>query len=189
MTAANKEQAYWYPMRVTYSREVKVKESLDSLGIENFLPMQWRVVNDKEVFRKKKLVPAISNLIFVHAPQQLISELKRTRTALQPLRYITAKAARPTGKAEILIVPDRQMENFMRVANVQDERVMFLDNNDFINRIGRRVRITEGFFAGVEGEIKRIQGNRRVMVRLEGVAAVAITFVAPRCIEMIDSPA
>lgn len=186
MTAVKPEDKCWYPMRVTYSREMKVKEALDALDVENFLPMQWRIVDDKKVYRKKKLVPAISNLIFIHASRQLISKLKTTRTALRPLRYITAKAVTPANKSEILVVPDRQMENFMRVASVEDERVMFLDNNDFVNRIGQRVRITEGFFAGVEGEIKRIQGNRRVMVRLEGIAAVAITFVPSSCIELTE---
>ena len=95
-------------MRVTYSREEKVKTALDELGIENFLPMQWRIVDDREVYRKKKLVPAISNLIFIHAPRQLISELKQTRTALLPLRYMTDGTATATGRAGILVVPDRK---------------------------------------------------------------------------------
>jgi hypothetical protein len=109
MTAVKPEEKCWYPMRVTYSREMKVKEALDALDVENFLPMQWRIVDDKKVYRKKKLVPAISNLIFIHASRQLISKLKTTRTALRPLRYITAKAATPANKSEILVVPDRQM--------------------------------------------------------------------------------
>ena len=30
----------WFPMRVTYQREMKVKAELDRLGIENFVPME-----------------------------------------------------------------------------------------------------------------------------------------------------
>ena len=32
----------WFPMRVTYQREMKVKAELDRLGIENFLPMRYK---------------------------------------------------------------------------------------------------------------------------------------------------
>ena len=34
----------WFPMRVTYQRELKVKAELDRLGIENFVPMRYKVV-------------------------------------------------------------------------------------------------------------------------------------------------
>ena len=34
----------WFPMRVTYNRELKVKAALDQLGIENFLPMRYELV-------------------------------------------------------------------------------------------------------------------------------------------------
>ena len=33
----------WFPMRVTYQREMKVKAELDRLGIENFVPMRYKV--------------------------------------------------------------------------------------------------------------------------------------------------
>ena len=31
----------WFPMRVTYSREMKVKGELERLEIENFVPMKY----------------------------------------------------------------------------------------------------------------------------------------------------
>ena len=187
---ATDQQVYWYPMRVTYHRELKVKEALDSLGIESFLPMQYKFVDDKVTLRKKKLVPAIHNLLFIHSTRQHITTLKTTRPELSPLRYMTDRTKSESqdgnGRSHILIVPDRQMKNFMQVAAVQDDRIMYLETTDFINKIGRKVRITEGAFAGVEGEIKRIKGNRRVVVRLEGITAVAITFVSPNCIEFVE---
>ena len=62
---------------------------------------------------------------------------------------------------------------------------MFLDNNAFINKVGQRVKVNDGFFAGVEGVIKRINKNKRVVVQLEGLAAVAIAFVPSNQIEII----
>ena len=88
-------------------------------------------------------------------------------------------------RSEIITVPDQQMENFMKVASVQDDRVMFLENNDFVNKVGQRVKVTEGYFAGVEVIIKRINKNKRIVVQLEGVAAVAIAFVPASQLSLI----
>ena len=78
------------------------------------------------------------------------------------------------------------MENFLRVASVQDDSVMFLQPGDYINKVGRRVLITEGVFAGVEGVIKRFKNNRHVVVQMEGIAAVAITYVPTNYIATIN---
>ena len=175
----------WYPMRVTYGREVKVKEALDTLGIENFLPMHYELVDPGDGNKKRMLVPAIHNLIFIHDSREDITLLKTTRREFQPLRYITKHFAESVAD-NILTVPETQMRNFMRVASVQDDSVMFLDNSDYLNRVGRRVLITEGYFAGVEGIIKRIKKNKHVVVQLEGLAAVAVTYVPASCLRTLD---
>ena len=167
--------AHWFPMRVTYHRELKIKSILDDQGIENFLPMHFELVETKTGGKKSVLTPAIHNLLFVHSTQERLTELKMTREKLSPMRYIMKRSS--DNQSEILTVPDQQMENFMRVASVQDDRVMFLDNNDFIKKVGQRVKVIDGCFSGVEGVIKRINRNKHVVVQLEGLAAVAIAFV------------
>ena len=77
------------------------------------------------------------------------------------------------------------MENFMRVASAESDNVIFLDYKDFIGKEGKRVRINEGTFAGVEGVIKRIKKNTHVVVQIEGVAAVAIAFVPSSYLSII----
>jgi transcription antitermination factor NusG len=52
--------------------------------------------------------------------------------------------------------------------------VVFLEDTDYLRSVGQRVRVAEGKFAGVEGVVKRIKSNKCVVVRLEGIAAVAI---------------
>ena len=175
----------WYPMRVTYGREVKVKEALDTLGIENFLPMHYELVDPGDGNKKRLLVPAIHNLIFIHDSREDITLLKTTRREFQPLRYITKHFAESVAD-NILTVPETQMRNFMRVASVQDDSVIFLDNSDYLSKVGRRVLITEGYFAGVEGVVKRIKKNKHVVVQLEGLAAVAVTYVPASCLRTLD---
>ena len=165
----------WYPMRVTYGREIKVKGELDRLEIENFVPMTYKVMGVNGEILHRELVPAINNLIFVRSTQERISGLKRSNEVLEPLRYMMDHTAEE--KHVILTVPDRQMENFMRVATNTDESVMFLDEKSIVGKEGKRVKIMGGSFEGVEGVIRRVKRCKRVVVEIEGVASVAIAHV------------
>lgn len=165
----------WFPMRVTYSRELKVKAELDRLGIACFVPMTYKLVDADGENPHRELVPAINNLIFVHATQEQISRLKTTNEALEPLRYIMDYTAEKPH--EIMTIPDRQMENFMRVASMTDDSVMFLDESTIVGKEGKRVRIMGGPFEGVEGVIRRVKRCKRVVVEIEGVMSVAIAHV------------
>ena len=168
----------WFPMRVTYQREMKVKAELDRLGIENFVPMRYKVVesqSDGDAELRRVLVPAINNLIFVRSTQERLSELKRSNEVLEPLRYMMDRTA--SLEHAIMTVADREMENFMRVASRTDDSVMFLDNETVVGKEGKRVEIMGGAFEGVTGVIRRVKRCKRVVVEIEGVASVAIAYV------------
>jgi len=168
----------WFPMRVTYQREMKVKAELDRLGIENFVPMRYKVMesqSDGDAELRRVLVPAINNLIFVRSTQERLSELKRTNEVLEPLRYMMDRTA--SLEHAIMTVADREMENFMKVASRTDDSVMFLDNETVVGKEGKRVEIMGGAFEGVTGVIRRVKRCKRVVVEIEGVASVAIAWV------------
>lgn len=166
-------------MRVTYSREMLAKDYLDTIGIESFIPMQYEHVKGKHP-RHRELKPAIRNLIFVHSSQKIISELKMTKKELQPLRYIMHPIYDDGNnylRHDILTIPDKQMDNFIRVASVLDDRIFYMENLKFAGKPGQKVKVIEGDFAGVEGTIKRVKKNKCVVVQIENVAAVAIAFL------------
>ena len=165
----------WFPMRVTYQREMKVKAELDRLKIESFVPMIYKLVDVDTESPHRELVPAINNLIFVHSTQERISHLKSSNEVLEPLRYMIDQTAQQPHT--IMTVPDRQMQNFMRVASKTDDSVMFLNDESVVGKEGKRVEIIGGAFEGVTGVIRRIKRCKRVVVEIEGVATVAIAFV------------
>ena len=177
----------WFPMRVTYQREMKVKAELDRLEIENFIPMTYRFTESRkqgDTELRRELVPAINNLIFVHSTKERISELKVSNELLEPLRYMIDQTA---GEAHtIMTVPDKQMENFMRVASVTDDSVMFLDETTIVGKEGKRVEIMGGPFEGVTGVIRRVKRCKRVVVELEGITCVAIAFVPVGLLKEIE---
>lgn len=177
---------FWFPMRVTYCQELKVKEALDQEGIENFLPMSYQVV-DIDGSRHRELVPAIHNLIFVHSTRERITHLKMYNKAFEPIRYIMSSSHSDMVRPEILTISNREMDNFIRVASVTDDSVMFLNWSSMADKVSRRVMVVDGPFAGVEGVIMRIYRNKHVVVQLKGIAAVAITFVPPAFLKLLDT--
>lgn len=175
------KDCYWFPMRVTYSREMQVKDYLDSLGVECFLPLHYVPIKGRHP-RHQELKPVINNLIFLHSSQESITELKNTRAELLPLRYMTHPVMGIDGKnmiSEIMTIPELQMDNFIRVASDYDHADVVV-NTPLIEKPGQRVRIVEGKFAGVEGVIKRVRGNKHVVVQLEHVAMAAIVDFVPK---------
>ena len=185
----------WFPMRVTYQREMKVKAELDRLGIENFVPMTYKIVESRtdgitdkrkhgETELLRELVPAINSLIFVRSTQERISGLKASNEVLEPLRYMMDRTA--SREHAIMTVGDREMENFMRVASRTDDSVMFLDEETVVGKEGKRVEIMGGAFEGVTGVIRRIKRCKRVVVELEGIASVAIAFVPVGLLKEIE---
>lgn len=169
---------YWYALRVTYSRELALKDYLDKEGIENFIPMRYEYVIKGER-RVRKLVPVVHNLVFVRTCRDFIDRLK-AETSL-PIRYIMNKETNSP-----IIIPERQMRNFIAVAGTNEEQLVYLEPAAVVLRRGQRVRVTGGIFEGVEGEFIRVKNDRRVMVSIQGVMAVATTFIHPSFIEPIN---
>ena len=166
------EAKQWFAIRVTYSREMALKEYLDRCRMESFIPMSYKEVIKGE--RKvRKLVPVIHNLVFVRSTREKLDEIKRDISLKVPIRYIMDRETH------------RQMHSFIAVAGAYDEQIVYLDPTIVSLREGDRVRIVGGVFSGVEGIFIRIKGDRRVVVSIEGVMAVATAFVHPSLIEPV----
>ena len=172
----------WYVLRVTYQRELFVKESLDKMKVENFIPI--RVVrrrNTRGRFCRVREV-AVHNYIFVRSTRPIIDDLKSHR--LPMLRYVMC---RDNGQSRIMTVPEQQMNHFIAVAGNTDEQVLFLMPEEVDLSEGDPVRITGGVFEGVEGVFMRVQNarQRRVVVKIDGVSAVATATIPSAFIERI----
>ncbi len=177
MHNAAHEEKQWWALRVTYNRALMAKQSLDLLGYESYVPMQYREQMQGEE-RVKRLVPSIANLLFLHLEPSAMQQLKATTTL--PLRYIMN---RETNKP--LIVPDYQMQSFMAVAKTQVQDLIYLTPSPGDFAKGERVRVMGGPFKGAVGKFVRFKGDRRVVVTIDGVVAVATTFIHPSLIEKI----
>ena len=172
----------WYAMRVTYQRELIAKRFLDDRNIESFVPVRQerRLVGGRYCLKPRAL---LHNYIFIHSTREEIDNLKQYH--LPYLRYVMHTQ---NGERQIMVVPQEQMRSFVIVAGSDDERVMFLPSESSEFAKGERVRVLAGPFAGAEGVLTKVAGvrDRRVVVKIEGVAAVAAPTLPAELVERIE---
>ena len=71
----------------------------------------------------------------------------------------------------MLVVPDKQMEDFMFVMDLNPDGVNF-DNEPFA--IGDKVKVVKGDFSGIEGEVATEANKTYVVIRIKGVLIASV---------------
>ena len=82
-----------------------------------------------------------------------------------------------------LVIPDKQMKDFMFLLDFSTDGVEVL-NKDL--KRGDRVRVIKGPLSGLEGELVRLKGHKRVVIRLDGVASIATSYIPGSFLEKIE---
>lgn len=167
-------------MRATYRRELDAMHLLEKEGLGCFIPLQYKI-SMKKGKKVRTLVPVVHNLLFVHARP---SEVKRVKLQVAYLQYIT-----DTRSGRKIIVPDAEMQRFIAVAGTYNDHLLYFQPDELNLSKGTRVRITGGDFEGQEGIFLKVKGarDRRVVIEIQGVIAVAMATIHPDLIEIIDS--
>ena len=130
--------------------------------------------------REQKVVPAISNLIFVHSTRHELDAAIQRHSEVCPARFIWDKSTRLP-----VVVPTKAMEDFIKISMSNVDDVIYLQEISAKLREGQRVKVKAGPFEGVEGTVIRVKKSRRVMVELPGMLAIATTFVKPEELEIL----
>ena len=177
--STDSEAMNWYAIRVTYSRELKFQTLLQESGFQTFVPMCRRTF-EKNGKKETKLVPAVSNLIFVHSEKVDLDAFMARMGEACPARFIWDKSTRKP-----IVVPDKAMEDFIKISMSNIDDVIYLHEVTAKLREGQRVKVKNGPFEGVEGTVIRVKRSRRVMVELPGMMAIATTFVKPAELEIL----
>ena len=175
---ADKETEIWYAMRATYRRELDAMRLLEKQKMGCFIPMQYKI-SIKKGKKVRALVPVVHNLLFVHACP---SDVKRIKSQVSYLQYIT-----DTRSGQKIIISDGEMQRFIAVAGTYNDHLMYFQPDELNLSIGTKVRITGGGFEGQEGIFLKVKGarDRRVVIEIQGVIAVALATIHPDLIEVI----
>ena len=173
----------WFAMSATFGRELKAKDIIEEKNVECFVPMRYEIHKDKKQKSTRKLVSAISNLIFVHTTRKDLQELK---AKIPYLHYLTQSV---DGRNVPITVPDYQMQHFIATCNTFNEKLVYLAPDEINLQEGTPVRIVGGAFDGIEAIFVRIEKGKRkkVVVMIEGIAAVAVTKFDDGYIQLLDN--
>ena len=160
----------WYVAHTRVNQELWIKKKLDELGIENFLPQEEQV-RETPLGRKTIRVLLIHGMIFIHTDKATSFSLINDHGL--NIVYLKDREGRCS-----LIIPD-----FMFLLDFSPSGVEVLNKN--LKR-GDRVRVIKGPLQGLEGELVRLMGHKRVVIRLEGVVSIATSYIPGSFLERIE---
>ena len=145
--------AYWYVARTRHGAELGVRNRLQSLGVEHFVPTRTRRASRGGTMIEE---PLLTCLVF----------LKATKAeALDLIHCFGVKAdyIQDCATHQLMVVRDKEMDDFRRVFNLSLEEGGLIDKP---LAVGEKVRVIRGALCGVEGRVLELQGRIYVVVGL-----------------------
>ncbi len=200
---------HWYALKIFYNKVFAWEGLLEDKGLETYLAVQkvqlkgpshlaarkkmaessgkrdLRFIEDGPVIYERK--PLVTSLLFVKASQDDILEIQGLLNEKDVFGRVKGFIYRSADKEGFARISAREMEIFRLVVESGAGGLEFFADDDFTRfRKGSKVRVKEGQLKGAEGYIKRIRKDRRLLVCIEGVIAVATAYIPPENLEIIE---
>lgn len=140
----------WFAAKAHFGQEVGIKEKLEKMGVEHFIPTEERTDRSRHA-----LIP---DLVFIRDTKQNILNLKATYGLPIDFTFDDSPHTLP-------VVPDKEMEDFQRVLGKSPEDDSLMDTPP---GPGDRVRVKRGILKGVEGNFLELEGRYYIVVGLCG---------------------
>ena len=153
----------WYAAKIFHNKTTQLSDSLRADGVHHYVP------------------EVIGSLVFVESDEEYLRSFEQRH-------FANLWVYRNPGSSVPTVIPDKEMEMFLFVCTSGEQGLTYLGDDRPEYHQGDRVRVIEGPFKGTEGHIKRIKRDRRLVVTVNGVAAVATSYIHPRFLEVISTP-
>lgn len=206
MTREYSQEPEWYAIKVFFNKVFMLEAILDGMGLESYLAVEKVQLKGQEhiaaarrvasgeadsslvkegpvIFQRK---PLVSSLIFVKATESEIlkidATLKENQTSSKPMGFIYKNA----DYSAFARIPASQMQMFKLITTSGSGLLFFSEEGLTRYKEGSRVRVVSGPLKGTEGYIKRIRRDRRLLVCIEGIIAVASSYIPPADLETVE---
>ena len=157
------KHAHWYALRCTPRHERRIVERLAKCGIDSYVPVRRELHQWSD---RKKWVDVVLTPRFIFVKIKL-SE----KSSVFVDRSILSIVHMPGTGATPCPIPDEQMRAFIeltqRTSNLEVIQTP-LTKGDF-------VRVMSGTLEGYEGEFVHLDGQHKIIVRLNGALTVAVS--------------
>ena len=175
-------EQHWYALKVFYNKVFAVAQELTDAGIEAYVPTETVVV-ERDGKRRRVRRPVISSLMFFHSSEEQALGVQ-TMLAERAIVY-THAADTPSQRRRPYAIPEREMEIFRLVTSSGETGLDYFADADIHYEEGQHVRVIDGPFRGAEGRIQRIRGDRRLLVAIRGICAVATSYIPKQFLQTV----
>ena len=156
-------EKHWYALKVFYNKVQPLIADCKEAGMEFFAPVE-----------------VVRSLLFVRCSEEDVwAFLANHQQGIYLYRMAASK--KPA------VIRDREMEVFRFVVTAGKQGLTVLGDDRPEYHMGDRVVVTDGPFKGAEGHIKRIKKDRRLVVTIAGIVAVATTYIHPSILKKVEA--
>ena len=169
-------------MRCSSGKEMTLRQSIQNgFGVECFIPIEKVRQRDRHGRFVWVQRCALTTYLFVNTDKEMFYSIHKDDLRIWPM------SRKVEGLWEPVVVPDRDMASFIRVAGNTEEKIVYLDPAKLNFKKGDRVRVIGGPMTGVEGTFMQIGGKheKRVVIQIEGIIAVATAAIPAALVERI----
>lgn len=133
--------------------------------------MESKIVVDAEGKRNVMRQPLVNSLMFFRGTADDVAVVRHELNAKAMIYHTPGKPR------EASPISDSEMEIFRLVTDNMDVPLKYLGADTEKYTVGERVRVIAGPLEGAVGHVCRIRGDRRLVVSIAGVCAVATTYI------------
>lgn len=164
---AENKNVKWFVAKTRAKQEKSVAQQILDAGVESFLPIRTEIKDWHD--RKKKVETVlIPNTVFIHAEkEEAISLHNDMGIQFSFLRDMTG-----INKNQLLVIPDTQMNDFIRFLKITENECQVEPQALYLE--GDKVIVKDGPFKGIIGDLVRLDGKNKVLVRLDNLIACSV---------------
>lgn len=157
-TMKDLEDISWFLLRIRFNRIASAQKDLAWLKIETYLPTEMRDVSIKGKRVCTKLMPILSNYIFVKTSFQLLNE------ACMSFKYLSYASSIENGQRKAIRIPENQMTLFQEFIE-GNYKTSDCKKEKFMS--GEKYIIKSGIFKGSEVILLKQDGKVKKTYFLE----------------------
>lgn len=171
-----KESTHWYAVRT--SDVYGLRDRLSGKCEDIYIP-EIRTAGGENRVRVRPLIPRLLFVKIEEAEAIVLEKESRKGESSLPLFWIY----RFTKDSAIQAIPEKEMRLFRLLTANDSTHCEIYKKEEF--KIGDKLRVKGGPFAGYEGYARRIRNNKHIVVEIEGICAIALPFIHPDLLEKI----
>ena len=191
----------WYAMKVFYNKVFELEDLLQNMDVTTYLAASKVQLKGEAFLAARKRLTMLyeehktDNRFIVEGPfiYQVVPTTPEMVADIDKMLWEASAMGKPKGfiyksadRKSFAVIPDAQMAAFRLVTESGASGLEFFADDDLARFAkGTRVRVVDGPLKGAEGYIKRIRRDRRLLVCIEGIIAVATSYIDPKNLQKI----